>query len=232
MGHVFGIGSLWFDTNLNDSDFDGDLCDNSYLENSFAQQEWNALGCSGVLPVECRQGAEGTLGAHWDEGCLKGELMTGFDEDGPEPLSTITIGTLKDQGYEVDFSTADPFSIDDLGDCPGFCPELSTRRKRGLRPNEESRPGRSISQEAMEGLYVSGYKIVTGNRPLNKVISSMKKAGRMSQGVDIAYLDEYNPNGPKIVGKYVSLEAAVQFLQNKDDAWLTANGIIVSDESI
>ena len=230
MGHVFGIGSLWPDANLNDSDFDGDPCDEAYLGDSFAQQEWSNLGCSGALPVECREGGEGTLGAHWDEGCLNSELMTGFSEDGePTPLSKITIGTLKDQGYEVDFSAADPFSIDDLGDCPDFCPELATRRKRGLRPKDENRSGRYISQEAMEGLYISAYKIVTGNRPLNKVISSMEGIGGMSQGVDLVYLDEYNPNGPKIIGKYVSLEDAVNFLQNKDDAWLTANGIVVSD---
>ena len=230
MGHVLGIGSLWLDANLNDSDSDGDLCDDSYLGDTFAQQEWSNLGCSGALPVECRQGEEGTLGGHWDEGCLKNELMTGFSDDSgePTPLSKITIGTLKDQGYEVDFSTADPFSIDDLGDCPGFCPELLTRRKRGLRPNEEGRSGRYISQEAMEGLYISAYKIVTSNRPLNKVPSSMKEVGRMSPGVDLVYLDEYNPNGPKIIEKYVSLEDAVQFLQNKDDVWLTANGIVVS----
>lgn len=46
------------------------------------------------------------------------ELMTGGLNAGKNPLSRISIAALDDMGYEVDYSTADPFTSDDLDrDC-------------------------------------------------------------------------------------------------------------------
>lgn len=56
------------------------------------------------------------LNISWDNACLRDELMTGFLREGATPiLSRITIGSLLDLGYEVDFSEADPFDLFDLG---------------------------------------------------------------------------------------------------------------------
>jgi len=46
--------------------------------------------------------------------------MTGYmsDQDQSNPLSKITIGSLEDLGYSVDYSVADPFGSGDLGTCP------------------------------------------------------------------------------------------------------------------
>ena len=191
---MLGIGPLWREKGLNDSDADGDPCDDSYLKNSHAQQEWETLGCSGPLPVECRQegeAAEGTNGKHWDEACLTNELMTGFiptTTNESTPLSKITIGSLKDLGYEVDFDTADPFSISDLQDCPLFCPEAGLGRSDLASANEAQAspsPKTNTTEEAMEDILVSGYKIVTQNQPLNTVISSPMWAELMSQGINL-----------------------------------------------
>ena len=61
-------------------------------------------------PVENLFGA-GTAGAHWRESVFHAELMTGFIEvPGVQmPLSRITIASMKDLGYDVDYSQADTF---------------------------------------------------------------------------------------------------------------------------
>ena len=122
MGHVLGIGSLWEINGLYDG-FSG-----QYASGTQAESEWNNIGCSGPLPVEL-DGGPGTAGGHWDEDCLQNELMTGFLTGGT-PLSRITLGSLSDLGYSVDWDAADAYSIADLGSCGSFCPEA---RRRNLR---------------------------------------------------------------------------------------------------
>jgi hypothetical protein len=41
---------------------------------------------------------------------FKSELMTGYINTRANPLSTVTIGALRDLGYTVDFTKADPFT--------------------------------------------------------------------------------------------------------------------------
>ena len=48
--------------------------------------------------------------SHWSEECLGNELMTGVLDFGQNPLSRITIASLEDFGYEVDYDGAEPFS--------------------------------------------------------------------------------------------------------------------------
>jgi hypothetical protein len=61
------------------------------------------------VPLEDTGGA-GTVGAHWRDSVLKNELMTGIAEQGPSPLSRITVGALADLGYTVNYDKADPFA--------------------------------------------------------------------------------------------------------------------------
>jgi Leishmanolysin len=56
----------------------------------------------------------GTACGHWDEECMGNELMTGFLGPSTSPLSRITVGTLQDLGYQVDYSKADAFGRSDL----------------------------------------------------------------------------------------------------------------------
>jgi hypothetical protein len=140
MGHVLGIGTLWDENNAHNQ-----ACTNGqYNDNTIAQQKWEDLGCTGRLPVETNGNCPGTAGGHWDEECLNSELMTGFTENtGDMPLSTITIGSLEDMGYVVDYSVADPFDIGDLNapECTSSCPEAASvsnifGKRRKLRPEK------------------------------------------------------------------------------------------------
>ena len=64
------------------------------------------------MPVEHDFGS-GTAGAHWDEDRFNAELMTGFIESAgvPMPISRMTIGSLQDMGYAVNYAAADAYSL-------------------------------------------------------------------------------------------------------------------------
>jgi hypothetical protein len=83
--------------------------------------------CSSV-PVE-RDYGSGTACGHWDEECMGNELMTGFLGPSASPLSRITVGTLQDLGYQVDYSEADAFSRSDLA-ASCTCPVRRLREKK------------------------------------------------------------------------------------------------------
>jgi hypothetical protein len=86
IGHVLGIGTLWNNNQLHSSN----KADDNY-EGSEAKQAWVDMGCSGQLPIET-DGGSGTAGSHWDETCLRGELMTGYVETTQSvPLLRLTI---------------------------------------------------------------------------------------------------------------------------------------------
>lgn len=63
------------------------------------------------VPVESGGGA-GTAGQHWRETTLATELMTGYADPGvPNPLSIISIASLRDLGYTATDAAADPFTV-------------------------------------------------------------------------------------------------------------------------
>ncbi len=111
MAHVLGFGTAWPSRNLatglggSDPRFTG--TETVALWPPFA----TALGFVGTTPpIENLFGA-GTAGAHWRESVFHAELMTGFIEvPGVQmPISRITIASMKDLGYSVDYSQADAF---------------------------------------------------------------------------------------------------------------------------
>lgn len=109
MGHVLGFGTLWDINGFTNSG--SPPC--NYIDNSKANAEWQALsGCTTSIPVE-QGGGQGTQCSHWSDDCFVDELMTGFSS-GAMPISRVTIGSLEDMGYEVDYSAADPFTAADL----------------------------------------------------------------------------------------------------------------------
>lgn len=110
MGHVLGFGTLWDINGFTNSGTPP--C--SYVDSSKAYEEWKALsGCSSSIPVE-QGGGSGTQCSHWDDNCFVDELMTGFSS-GAMPISRVTVASMEDMGYEVDYSAADPFTAADLG---------------------------------------------------------------------------------------------------------------------
>ncbi len=124
MGHVLGIGSFWQPLNGFNSrnllEFDSDSSESCNATNTFTLKpgftgkytnaEYEALGFTGNTPVEDQYGA-GTQCSHWDEALFGHELMTGFSDDGAMPLSRLTIASLADLGYQVDYSKADPYTL-------------------------------------------------------------------------------------------------------------------------
>src|SRR6202008_4628598 len=76
---------------------------------------FNAIGGASYtggqkVPVE-NIGGSGTANVHWRESVLRNELMTGFVNQGSNPLSVMTIGSLADLGYTVSTGSADPFFL-------------------------------------------------------------------------------------------------------------------------
>lgn len=79
-------------------------------------------------PLEVSTGSTGADCVHWAENCLRSELMTPQLFDGVNRISTVTIGSLEDLGYTVDYGAADTFDFNDfsLADCP--CATIGSRR--------------------------------------------------------------------------------------------------------
>ena len=113
MGHVLGIGTLWADQGLladaslsggSDPHFTG-----THALDAFALAG-GASYTGAKVPVE-DQGGPGTADAHWRESVFDNELMTGYVNFGTNLLSAVTIGSLWDNGYDIDLSKADAFTI-------------------------------------------------------------------------------------------------------------------------
>lgn len=111
MGHVIGIGSLWQLHGLLVGAGGGD----PHFIGGAARSAWTVaaqtLGFPGsIVPVE-NTGGGGTRDVHWRESTARNELMTGFINQGVNPLSAITIGSLRDEGYVVNDAVADEFVL-------------------------------------------------------------------------------------------------------------------------
>jgi len=113
MMHTLGFGTIWGPGAQNQVASPSGA-DPRYL-GQVGQAAYAALGGTAAadavngVPVE-NTGGSGTRGAHWRESVFRTELMTGW-ADGSLAMSRVTIGALKDFGYDVDLNKADPFSL-------------------------------------------------------------------------------------------------------------------------
>jgi hypothetical protein len=107
MGHVLGIGTIWTAKGL----LQGAGSTNPIFIGANATAQYNQIfGTTAPgVPVE-NMGGPGTADAHWRESVLGTELMTGYASPGSNPLSKITIGSLADLGYVVNYAAADPYT--------------------------------------------------------------------------------------------------------------------------
>ena len=110
MAHVLGFGTLWTDFPATIADFNGFTGPDPRFVGSRAVAEWSTLGRAGTIPVEADGGA-GTAYAHWDETTFNNELMTGWLNNGSNPLSRVTIASLADLGYHTALAQADAYSL-------------------------------------------------------------------------------------------------------------------------
>jgi Leishmanolysin len=108
MGHVIGIGSIWSMKHL----LNGAGTANPTFTGAQAEQEYGKLRNSNAMPVPVEnQGGQGTAGSHWRESVFANELMTGFVGAAGNPLSRLTVASLADLGYVVDFNAAEPYAL-------------------------------------------------------------------------------------------------------------------------
>jgi hypothetical protein len=111
MAHVIGIGTLWQMKGL----LQNISTSNPIYVGANALKEYRQLSgnanAAGV-PVE-NTGGPGTALGHWRESVFVTELMTGYAENAgtPMPISRMTVGSLQDMGYAVDYTKADPYVL-------------------------------------------------------------------------------------------------------------------------
>ena len=113
MGHVLGYGTVWPDLGLlADPSLSGGT--DPHFTGAQATVQFDAAGGGTYpglkIPVE-NMGGSGTADAHWRESVLGSELMTGFVNPGFNPLSRISVASFADEGYQVNLSGADNFTL-------------------------------------------------------------------------------------------------------------------------
>mmetsp|Transcript_20085 Transcript_20085/g.55472 ORF Transcript_20085/g.55472 Transcript_20085/m.55472 type:complete len:560 (+) Transcript_20085:156-1835(+) len=150
MGHVLGIGTMWEYNGLHSG-----RPDDPVYNGVHAQREYKKIGFPGKLEVEIDHG-EGTAGGHWDEECLRSELMTGI-ADPKMQLSSVTVGGMEDLGFDVDYKAADPFEVPAKSQCGQLIPaqvqDTQVRMLRGPSPQRRLSPKareRAISYAELE----------------------------------------------------------------------------------
>lgn len=112
MGHVIGIGTLWNGFGL----LTGVGGQNPQYLGARGLAEYQSLvgGASAPtgVPVE-NVGGPGSRDSHWRESVFDNELMTSIAERPgvAMPISRLTVGSLEDLGYRVNYAAADPYRL-------------------------------------------------------------------------------------------------------------------------
>ena len=134
MAHVLGFGTMWPDRGL----LFGAGTTNPMFTGTAALSAYFAMGgSSNGVPVE-NTGGPGTADAHWRELTFNNELMTGYIGSSVNPLTALTVGSLQDLGYQVDFGTADTLT---------FSPNLRRAAVPGRALRELPLPGPIIAAD-------------------------------------------------------------------------------------
>ncbi|MGX1267847.1 leishmanolysin-related zinc metalloendopeptidase [Streptomyces phaeoluteigriseus] len=111
MGHVLGIGTLWGSFGLR-KDFPGP--DPTFIGPAAMEEFGTLVGESpGPVPV-ANLGGIGSAGSHWRESVFDDELMSPSIDGGHNPMSRLTVASLKDLGYTVDLDAAEPYALPNL----------------------------------------------------------------------------------------------------------------------
>jgi hypothetical protein len=110
IGHILGLnGNFYTHQNVAQNTAVSDSGTPEYT-GSGGKSAYAALGASGNVPLD-NTGRRGTHGSHWHETRFGHELMTGFLSGPAQPMSRLTLMALRDLGYQVDLSKAEPYSL-------------------------------------------------------------------------------------------------------------------------
>jgi hypothetical protein len=112
MLHAVGVGVYW-DPALDSLLVDKDLPTVGYTGAegiAGCRAVGGVTSCASTVPVE-NVGGPATVNAHWRESVFGNELMTGYLNNGANPLSLMTVRSLTDLGFGVNTLAADPYTI-------------------------------------------------------------------------------------------------------------------------
>jgi hypothetical protein len=148
MHHILGFGTLWnepsfFPTPL----MDGFGLANPVYRGAAGNAAYFAAGGTspGGLRIE-NSGGAGTQDSHWRESVFFAELLTGFLDNGPNPLSAFSIMSLADFGYSVSTAGADAYTMP-LGGLRAQQSVAPTNLREVLiRPTYIARPDGSVTR--------------------------------------------------------------------------------------
>jgi subtilisin-like proprotein convertase family protein len=110
MAHVLGSGTIWQEKGL----LRGAGGGNPVFIGPNAMREYQTLiGADEPTPVPvANTGGRGTRDSHWRESVFGNELMTGIHNNGVfNPISRLTIASLEDLGYEVNYDAAQDYAL-------------------------------------------------------------------------------------------------------------------------
>lgn len=107
MGHILGIGTLWSTRQV----LSGAGGADPRFIGLYAIDAYHILGgLDATVPVE-NTGEAGTRDGHWRETVFGNELMTGYIGRGQNPMSALTIASLRDMGYNANAAAAGTYSL-------------------------------------------------------------------------------------------------------------------------
>ena len=116
MGHVLGVGTLWgFQDLLRNPSIPANAGADTHFAGPNAIAAFDNVGGLGFVgskvPV-ANDSIRGQSDAHWRESVFDSELMTPFIEGtGTNPMSEVTVASMRDLGYGIDLNAADNFFV-------------------------------------------------------------------------------------------------------------------------
>lgn len=113
MGHVLGIGTMWTTKGL----LTGAGGTNPRFTGSQATAAYNQIFGTNFtsVPVQGNDMPVGSRDSHWRESIFQTELMSPQIGGTSNPISRITVGSLADIGYTVNFNAADAYTAPGAG---------------------------------------------------------------------------------------------------------------------
>jgi Leishmanolysin len=193
-----GIGTLWESLGVTGPD-----SENCPYRGEKAISEFQAISGCGVVPTENDFGP-GTFCGHWDEECMGTELMTGYS-NATNLLSRITIASLDDLGYDVDYTNADNYTSNNLN------PNCRCRRRRNLMNmahGETYQFDYQVSGEQRRRLSDEAYDMATLYG--TKILSDRQASGSLF--VNNSFIIDTNPDI-----QYVGDKVIVVFVMENDN---------------
>lgn len=110
MLHVIGFGVFWNDLGLLTGFDTPSVAYTGAGGIAGCVLSGGTTSCLSSVPVES-VGGGGTANSHWRETTFGPELMTGFANSPPMPLSIMTVRSLADLGYTINGAAADSYRI-------------------------------------------------------------------------------------------------------------------------